>query len=490
MTVSLSKRIEAAEAELVKTKDSLVEATDALEAAPDEEALLVEVEELTKSAEKQEKSLTALKKAEQVLAARAKPVEEGDDPAAPAVAPQLRKYKDPDLQPGDLIWKLATANLKAFVNKVSVEQVLTESYKNIPVLGEVNKMLIRRKSQIDPAMTNVDGWAQQLVRDDVRGYIDTLKDVSVAAALASRSQVLDFGNYNSITIPKRNPNASAYTEPAWVSEGSPIPLTKFDFGSTKINRYKLAAITTMTEEIAARSTPDLEGILREALREAHAEVLDAALLSNVAAKADVRPAGLLNGVTLTTGTAGGGEDAVRTDIINMLSAMTANKLGSRPVLIMNNLDRLAASMMTSALSEYLFRTELASGNLLGIPVIASANVPQHTLIMVDAAYLACAFGLPEFATSTVATLVESSADTSPPTMASTAAGAAGTAGEVGPGEGIPVGGAGRPLGAADAGYKVRSLFQTYSIALRMIAPTSWGFLQDNIVEASDDTSWT
>lgn len=485
MTAKLSARIEAAEKELVEVKDALVEATNNLEAAPDEESLLVEVEELTAKADQKSKTLEALKKAEKALAARSQPVE-----GAPAVAPNLQKYRDPNGKPGDLIFKLGAASLKAYVSKQDVQAILKQEYPDMPVLGEYAKMVRHQKSQVDPAMTSTDGWAAQLVQTDVRGYIDTLREISVAAALASRSMILNFGGYNSITVPRRNALASPLTEPAWVSEGSPIPLTQFNFGSEVINRYKLAAITTMTREVAERSSPDLENILRDALREAHAEVLDAALLSNLAAVPNVRPAGLLAGVVATPGTAGGGEDAVRGDIMGLVGAMTANRLGSRPVLLMNNLDRLSASMMTSALSDYIFRDDLNGGNLLSIPVISSAHVPQHTLILIDAAYLATAFDLPTFDVSDVATVVEASADATPPTMASTDAGAAGTPGQVGPGEGIPVAGAGRPLGVADAGYSVRSLWQTYCLGIRMIAPTSWGKLQANIVEYSSDTTWT
>ena len=61
--MSLSKRIESAEAELVSLKDHLVEATKALEAAPDEETLLAQVEELTGKVEKHDATVAALKKA-------------------------------------------------------------------------------------------------------------------------------------------------------------------------------------------------------------------------------------------------------------------------------------------------------------------------------------------------------------------------------------------------------------------------------------------
>jgi hypothetical protein len=225
-------------------------------------------------------------------------------------------------------------------------------------------------------------------------------------------------------------------------------------------------------------------------------VLDSALLDNGAAVTGVRPHGLLYdpfaaaAITAIPGTVGGGEDAVRGDIMALVSAMTTARLGARPVLLVNELDRLSASMMVSALSERLFMDDLASGNLMGIPVIASNNVPQHTLVLVDAAYLAMAVDPPMFDVSNVATVVEASADATPPTMNSiTASGAAGaTAGQVAADEGIPVSGGGG--GAAAVGATARSLWQTYSIGLRLIAPTSWGVMQPGTVAVSTATTWS
>ncbi|MFZ9899686.1 MAG: hypothetical protein ACO3F5_09635, partial [Gemmatimonadaceae bacterium] len=115
---------------------------------------------------------------------------------------------------------------------------------------------------VNPAMTSVSGWAQELVQSDIQGFMDSLKTVSVAAALAARSQRLSFGGYGSITVPVRNALANTLTEPAWVGEAGAIPLTSFQFSSVTMNRYKLAAITTAratTESCAAvtRPAPDV-----------------------------------------------------------------------------------------------------------------------------------------------------------------------------------------------------------------------------------------
>jgi len=465
--MSLAKRIESAEAELVSLKDQLVEATKALEAAPDEETLLAQVEELTGKVEKHDATVAALKKAEAALAARAKPID------APAVIPTLKADGKGD---GDLLFKMATAQFLAFSQRKDVGQVLEERYKGHNALPAAFDYV--SKSVVNPAMTSTVGWAAELIQSDVQGFLNTLRTVSVAAELASRSMRLSFGGYDSITVPSRNPLGATLSEPAWTGEAGAIPLTQFAFGSTKINRYKLAAISTFTRELADRSTPQIEGLLRDALTEAYAQVLDAALLSNAAAVTGVRPAGLLAGVTGVAGTAGGGEAAVIADMKAAITAMTNARLGARPVLIIPTANRLSLSLMMNPLGQRAFADEIGAGRLLGVEVISSQHVPANTAILIDAATFATAFDTPMFDVSDVATVVESNANGTAPTMAATAAqaavGAVGTAGQVPVNSGIAVAGS---TGAATTGFQARSLWQTYSVGIRMIAPTSWALLR-------------
>ena len=144
----LADRIESAERELVTLKDSLVSATENLEAAPDEESLLVEVEELTKKVDEESRRLAALQKAQAALAARAKPVDKDVD--APAVATGIRtKFRDRDLKPGELMFKMATANLLAHVRKVDPREIIEKEYKDFPVMKEVHNLHMRQKTAID-----------------------------------------------------------------------------------------------------------------------------------------------------------------------------------------------------------------------------------------------------------------------------------------------------------------------------------------------------
>lgn len=516
--MSLAERIKAAEAALVKTKDALTKACAELEANPEDETHLTMVEELTEQAAREEKTVNALIAAEKALMQRATPTgtpaaSGGATPTGPpggkaakqpgrVIAPSVfapaiitRRQEPKDV--GDVLFKHATIMLLAHAQKKHPEQVIEELFRDQPYVKatwdyvkDIHNGRMMQKAAVAPALTTVAGWAAELVENDVRGFIENLQYVSVAAALASQSVQVTFDGFQSITIPRRNRVANTATEPAWVGEGGVIPLTRFTLASATINRYKLAAITSMTREIADRSSPSIQAIVQDALREAYAVVLDAALLSSAAAVTNVRPAGLQVGAGTGAGAAGGGEDAVRADILAMMTGLSVAGLGVRPVLIINNIDALAVSMMTSALSEPIFAAELASGRLLGIPTIVSANVPQHFAMIVDAAYFASAFDPPQFEVSDVATIVEADAGSGAPTQAGTAGGhpgAIGTAGQVPLDSGIPVSGG---AGAASTGYTARSMWQTYSLGIRMIAPTSWVILQSGTVQTRTATTWS
>ena len=475
--MNLNDRIVAAEAELVSLKDSLVEATKNLEAAPDEEQLLAEVEELSASVEKHTSSVSALKRAEAALAQRAAV-------AAPAVV-EARHMKT---NVEDLMWKHATAKFIAFAEKKQVGQVLEERYKDAAGVAETYNHI--QKTAVMPADTSTSGWAAELVQTDVRGFLDTLKTTSVAAAIAGKAMTMNFGGFNSITVPRRNPIAAAPTEPAWVGEGGVIPLTQFSFGSATINRYKLAAITTMTREIMERSTPQIEGLLKNALSEAYSTVLDNAFLSSAAAVGGIRPAGIANGLAglaTAAGDATGGSASLILDLKAMLGYMQANRTGAKPVLIMNNATRLSISMLQSSLSEFLYRDEIAQSRLLGMDVVSSNNVPSGVVMLVDADALVCAFDAPTFDVSDVATVTEANADGTAPTQANGgASGAVGTAGQVAADGGIMVSGT---TGAGAQGYTSRSLWQTYSAGIRMVAPTSWALLRPNSVAQRTGVTW-
>ena len=268
-----------------------------------------------------------------------------------------------------------------------------------------------------------------------------------------------------------------------------IPLQQFSFGSTTINRYKLASIVPLTMELVEQSVPQAEGVMQDAMREAYVQMLDQAILSNAAAVTGVRPAGLLNGVAVGAGDATGGYQSVISDMRTLMSALSANRLGIRPLLIMNDQDAIGAAMQLNPLGQMLFQADFAAGRLLGVDVISSQNVTAGTVTIVDCGVLATAFDGPMFRISQEATLTMANADAAAaPTQAEDGAGAIGTAGQVPVDGGMHVSDAGG-AGAAFAGGQAVSMFQTYSEAIRGVWPTSWAFMRPNAVASLNNIQW-
>ena len=487
MKKNLAKQIQEQQEKILQIRDRQTELKGLVEdeeyELSDEES--TELESLRESLGAAEKRLTTLEGLERDFAERNASRGKPPVPEAPAFT---HGFKDSKAEPGAMMVQLGLVKAIAHLTHRNEAVVLEERYKNNQQLRAVFDYI--KRTAVAPADTTTSTWATELVQTDIRGFLGTLEPNSVAAALANRSLQLNFDGFQSITVPRMNPLGATPTEPAWVGEGGVIPLTQFSFGSAIINRYKLAAITTLTMELVERSTPQAEAVLRDGMQKAYAKVLDQAFLSAGLPVAGVRPAGMLNGVVVGAGDATGGMASVIADLKTLVGQLVSRDMNVRPVLLLNSVDRLGLGMITSPLGEMVFRDEVESGRLMGIEVVSSNNVPAKTAILIDAASLATAFDTPTFDISQVATVTEANADGTPPTQAGTAGGApgaTGTAGQVPADSGQPVVG---DAGGAGAGYTARSLWQTYSEGLRMIAPTSWTLLRPNAVHALNTLTWS
>ena len=233
---------------------------------------------------------------------------------------------------------------------------------------------------------------------------------------------------------------------------------KSRFGNSDSERTE-TSIVPLTMELVEQSVPQAEGIMQDAMEEAYGQMLDTAILSNSAAVPGVRPAGLLNGVTVATGNTTGGYASVVADMKTLISALSANRLGIRPLLIINDQDAISASLLMNPLGQLPFQSDLAAGRILGVDVVSSQLVAAGTATIVDCGVLATAFDGPMFRISQEATLTMANADGSAPTQAEDGSGAVGTAGQVPPDGGMEVSDAGTAGGAFANGQAV-SMFQT------------------------------
>lgn len=444
-----------------------------------------EAKELRAQLAQKEATRDSLKKVEAAREFKAVP--------AGGSAPAIVKSKSlGSVKKADGIVKMAVVQALAHIKRQSEASVLDELYGD----DERTKAIFRHvtKTAAPVATTTDANYATELVQEDVRGLLEDVESASVAAALAlwaarSGGMLLNFGGADTVRIPKLAPTGAAPTEPAWVREGGAIPVGSFSVGSAVLSRYKLAEILVTTMELKGRSVVDIEALFRRVLERAYAKVLDNALLDASAAVAGVRPAGLLNGITPAAGDATGGLASVTADIAAMEAELLAANEGAVPVLLLNNTNRRALSFLTNGLGMFVFAADLQSGRVLQTPIVSSGNVPVDTAIMVDASSLIMALDAPMFDISQVATIVMADADDTAPTMADDGStGAVGTAGQVPTGVNVVPSAA--ILAGAGAGYGARSMFQTWSEAVRMIAPTSFALLRPGTVAKRTAIQWT
>jgi hypothetical protein len=269
---------------------------------------------------------------------------------------------------------------------------------------------------------------------------------AILTRLSAKGLSLSFGQAGKINIPTRSRTPSIAG--SFVGEGQAIPVRQGAFTSVTLVPKKLAVITSWTREMSDHSIPAIEGVLRDAVQTDTTVAVDSVLIDANPATA-VRPPGLLNGVTVTTATAGGGLAALIGDIKSLIGALTTATYGNvrTPAWLMNPTDVLGAGLVSAVNTGiFPFKDEVARGVLATIPIIDSATVPAKTMILIDAAdFVVVGAEAPRFELSDQATLHME--DSVPLDLVS-----------------------GSPGVVASP---QRSLFQTDSIALRMVMPLNW-----------------
>ncbi len=409
-----------------------------------------------------EKGLKGLKAAEKALARRAEAAKPAGGNTVPAVAKANEKASD-------IIFKMAHVHLRAYVEKKSPELVVKERYGSDPRVEAVIK------AATDPAYTNVDGWAQQLTDNALVGFINELEPVSIYGRLAAAGVAIPFGGNNAVTMPFRSGNGQV--PGSFVGEGNTIPVKQGQFSTVVFNRYKAAVITAFSKELQRVSNPQIEGLMRSAIITDTGIMLDNVVMdAGSAAVAGIRPASPFNGGS-TQASAGDTLENILTDLRFLMDTLSAANAGRMPYLILNPSRLTGLSMLTNANGSFVFREEIAQGRLMGIPLIVSTNCPSDQVYIIDCADFGTAFGNPEFDVSEQATLVMADDDGVAPTMADTnAISAAGS------------------LHVSDAAgttppTAVRSMFQTWEMALRMVLPISWGMMRAGTVAYVTAVSW-
>lgn len=473
--MTLAEKIAAARAALVTTKDALTalvakENLDASEVA--------QLEELSTTSERQANELAVLERAEKALAAGARPAlpggaggAGGGNPtqrSAPAIATKGHLQRKGDGI--DILVRSALIEFDSYCSHESVDQVVARRYPGDLQVMETSKLLVGSvvKGVTNPAMTNVAGWAAELVREGYGEFMDALAPESVVPRIPM--QRYEFDGFGKIHLPSRanryptDPNLAAFFR----AEGAPIRVGRTTTSTKYLTPKSAGVISTFTKELLKRSTPNIEEAIRQWMLEDTAIAMDTIFLDAVAGDA-IRPAGIQNGIAAgDTGVSGGntGQDIIN-DISARLKALSGHGMGRRPVWIMNQAHAWGLAFSKTPTGDSQF-PEASNGMLAGIPIVASTTVPMDVVFLVDAAELGFAGGAPTFEGTDVATLHEDD-------------GAPNTDGKTGPSV--------LPINAGVAAVPIRSLYQTHSAALKAVWELDWAVRRPGAVQTITGVGW-
>ena len=398
--------------------------------------------------------------------------------ALPVSAPAIVHRRPTEEVKADHIWRAAVVMFDAYHSRRSIDEVLKARYPDSQLThdvctlalnhnspgrghGELRDMLLTKAAQ-DPAFTFVPGYAQELVHQTYAAFMDVLKGTSAVAKVNFMSD--SFENGSPIVVPFREAKEDFPNnfEAAFRREGDPIRVGRLKTGAKSLYPYSMGVIGHFSRELLRRSTPSIEAMIRQAMLDDTASILDALVFGATAAVTGVRPAGLTWGIDAADtrpATATPTVADIDADLNKMIKQLVAVRMlgGPSTSWVMNTANAVTISSLQTALGSPAFPgTTAQGGNLKGYPVAASPYFKLDEILLVDGAAIFMAGGVPEFEMSTEATLHEE--NTSP----------------------LQVGGATTP---------VRSLFQTNSAALRMLEEISWDELRMGAVQQLTGVAW-
>lgn len=250
--------------------------------------------------------------------------------------------------------------------------------------------------------TTDPGFAASLVHENrlVGEFVELLRQATVFDKLQGFRAV----PFNTV-IPSQLTSGAA----SWVGEGARKPLTNPTFGEVEIKEHKLAAITVYTQELMRRSDPSVSVLVRDDLIAASAALIDATFLDAAAASA-TRPAGVLNGVTMTPNT-GETADAYQKDLLALINSFVAANLTLDGAYFLMSETRAAQiALLRDALGNSYFNGMALRGTrtLLGVPVITSQALGNKIILVKTSEILLAQDGGVDVSYSDQATLVDGS----------------------------------------------------------------------------------
>lgn len=289
-----------------------------------------EFEELSRDIVEAQKELEDLRVLEQSNIEKAKkaaPLAQAEPGRLPVVLKEVEK-----LEPGQAMARYAMCLGKARGDHHKAFRFAEQHY---PKTENVVKLLkaqseganvaeiIVQKATVAAGSTSDSTWASPLVYAQNFGgdFITYLR----ARTLIGQAQ------FRPIPFNVRVGSQTSGGTAGWVGQGKAKPVTKFDFVAQTTGYTKVAGIAVLTQELIRLSDPSAEMLVRDSLADCVIERIDSDLFDpDVAAVANVNPAGLLNGVNPIAGTIGDDAESIRAAILRLWAPWDSSFMGARP----------------------------------------------------------------------------------------------------------------------------------------------------------------
>ena len=298
-------------------------------------------------------------------AAKATPIRV--DPANPAAPILITR----NLPKGTAFTRYVAAIALAKGNLHQALEISKQWRDSTPEVETVLKAAVAAGTTTDPT------WAKPLVEytNMASEFIELLQPVTFIGRIQG---------FRRVPFNIRVPRQTAGSTVGWVGEGLSKPVSKLAFDAVTFPWAKVAGIVVITEELARFSSPSAEALVRQDLIDTIAQFLDKWFVSTNPPVAGVSPGGIFNGVVpiLTVGaiTVATITDALGKAVQQMTQAGIAMR---NPYWLMHSATAMSLGLLRTAQDVFAFKDEMADGKLLGIPFLASPNMPVIDVVAPD-----------------------------------------------------------------------------------------------------------
>jgi HK97 family phage major capsid protein len=295
------------------------------------------------------------------------------DPTAPRLPVQIKTVEK--LAPGIGMARYAMCLVKAKGNHQLAFQLAQKHFPNTEAVVQTLKAqaeganlaeMMQIKAAVSAGTSTDSTWAAPLV------YANTFMGDFIEF-LRPRT-LIGQADFRKVPFNVRILGQTSGGTSGWVGQGKAKPVTKFDFNATTVPFTKVAAISVLTQELARFSDPSAEALVRDSLADCVIARVDADLFDpDVAAVANVSPAGLLNGVAPVVVTINPGDaDSIRCALLALWAPWDATNIGARPAYYTTPaVARLLASTRDALGTPSFPGVTVNGGTLDGIPLRTS-----------------------------------------------------------------------------------------------------------------------